>query len=494
MLGSATFTMVLSSITMNSPKQQAPRVSSLTLRFSANNRHPQHPTGPSGRRRTPYGAGVPRMAPSSPSSTRPTAAPTTRSGASPSRMRRMAALTTPCTRPASRARSVSARSPSASVSVEARRWCSSRMRARAAAPTGTSAPGGATSRGSSRARSSWARTNAATRSRGPLARAVLRDGGRADLRHTPNETTPGVSGGPARLPPGCSGAAGSPGRHHGKIEGGSRLLVEDYAERVKGCAQYLTRLLADQGTRVDNPVDEPIGPEESAPLELADDRGIVRFGVDAAPGVTAAAIDGGSFWVIAYRAGTVWHRDRVTIHEDPAPLTVEALTQTDAKGRYAQALAAAGVVRERELADLGGVVDVLRELAEWRRARDAIERAAPGDVVLVDGSLHPGAFLPAALVVPIHELALERGIDLVGVTKASKLRWGRYAPLVLRVRRRAAPRCTSRGWPRAARTRSGSTPCAATASPTSCSPCWPACPTTRPFSATLTRWPASTRS
>jgi hypothetical protein len=254
-----------------------------------------------------------------------------------------------------------------------------------------------------------------------------------------------VSGGPARLPPGCSGAAGSPGRHHGKIEGGSRLLVEDYAERVKGCAQYLTRLLADQGTRVDNPVDEPIGPEESAPLELADDRGIVRFGVDAAPGVTAAAIDGGSaclingrsFWVIAYRAGTVWHRDRVTIHEDPAPLTVEALTQTDAKGRYAQALAAAGVVRERELADLGGVVDVLRELAEWRRARDAIERAAPGDVVLVDGSLHPGAFLPAALVVPIHELALERGVDLVGVTKASKLRWGRYAPLVLRVRRRA---------------------------------------------------------
>jgi NurA domain len=229
------------------------------------------------------------------------------------------------------------------------------------------------------------------------------------------------------------------------IEGGTRLLVEDYAERVKGCAQYLTRLLADQGTRVDNPVDEPIAPEETAPLELAEDRGLVQFPVDPAPGVTAAAVDGGSaclvngrsFWVIAYRAGTIWHRDRVTVHEDPAPLTIEALTQTDAKGRYAQALAAAGVVRERDLADLGGVVDVLRELAEWRRAREAIERAVPGDLILVDGSLHPGAFLPAALVVPIHELALEREVDLVGVTKASKLRWGRYAPLVLRVRRRA---------------------------------------------------------
>jgi hypothetical protein len=57
--------------------------------------------------------------------------------------------------------------------------------------------------------------------------------------------------------------------------------------------------------------------------------------------------------------------------------------------------------------------------------------------VLVDGSLHPGPFLPASLVSPVHELARERGVDLVGVTKASKLRWGRYAPLVLRVRRRA---------------------------------------------------------
>jgi NurA domain-containing protein len=196
---------------------------------------------------------------------------------------------------------------------------------------------------------------------------------------------------------------------------------------------------------VDNPVDEPVAPEDSAPLDLAEDRGFTQFAVDPARGVTAAAVDGGSaclingrsFWVIVYRAGTIWHRDRVTIGEDAAALTIEALTQTDAKGRYAQALAAAGVVRERELADLGGVVDVLRELAEWARVREAVLRAGPGDLVLVDGSLHPGAFLPAALVAPIHELALERGVDLVGVTKSSKLRWGRYAPLVLRVRRRA---------------------------------------------------------
>jgi hypothetical protein len=250
-----------------------------------------------------------------------------------------------------------------------------------------------------------------------------------------------------RAAPRLEGSRGIPvaAPHLNGSEGGSRLLVEDYADRVKGCAQYLTRLLADQGTRVDNPVDEPVAPDESAPLDLAEDRGFTRFPVDPARGVTAAAVDGGSaclingrsFWVIVYRAGTIWHRDRVTVGEDAAALTIEALTQTDAKGRYAQALAAAGVLRERELSDLGGVVDVLRELSEWARVRDAVERAAPGDLVLVDGSLHPGPFLPAALVAPIHELALERGVDLVGVTKSSKLRWGRYAPLVLRVRRRA---------------------------------------------------------
>jgi hypothetical protein len=223
------------------------------------------------------------------------------------------------------------------------------------------------------------------------------------------------------------------------------LLVEDYADRVRLAAGYLSRLLADGGSRVDNPADEPVAPDDGGSLELADDAPLVEFGSDPAPGLTAAAVDGGSacllngrsFWLVAYRAGTVWHRDRDTFAVDVDPLVLRALTQSDARSAYAEALALAGLRRERELADLGGVVDVLRELAEWRRASEAVAAARSGDLVLVDGSLHPGAFLPASLVGPVHQLALDRGVDLVGVTKASKLRWGRYAPLVLRVRRRA---------------------------------------------------------
>ena len=197
---------------------------------------------------------------------------------------------------------------------------------------------------------------------------------------------------------------------------------------------------------VDNPPDEPVAPGAAPSLELGEDAPLVRIpAADPAPGVTAAAVDGGSaclvdgrsFWVVAYRAGTVWHRDRLTIHERVDPLTLRTLAASDAPRVYAEALAQAGVRRERDLGDLGGVVDVLRELAEWRHAREAIARARPGDVVLVDGSLHPGPFLPRALAAAVHEQALERGVDLVGVTKASRLRWGRHAPLVLRVRRRA---------------------------------------------------------
>ena len=219
----------------------------------------------------------------------------------------------------------------------------------------------------------------------------------------------------------------------GAVRGGA-LLVEDYADRVRLAAGYLSRLLADGGTSVDNPADEPVGPEDAAALELAEDAPLHQFGCDPAAGVPAAAVDGGAAGRLTGRG--FW-RDRDTCASDVDPLPVRALPPADAQAADAEALALAGVRRERELADLGGVVDVLRELAEWRRAAEAVAAARPGDLVLVDGSLHPGPFLPAGLVEPVHQLARDRGVDLVGVTKASKLRWGRYAPLVLRVRRRA---------------------------------------------------------
>src|SRR5919202_3912369 len=100
-----------------------------------------------------------------------------------------------------------------------------------------------------------------------------------DRAARPGQDCPGALLDSRRAAPGLpAGPAPSATAAVMEREGGTRLLVEDYAERVKGCAQYLTRLLADQGTRVDNPVDEPIGPEESTPLDLGWDPELVQFG------------------------------------------------------------------------------------------------------------------------------------------------------------------------------------------------------------------------
>src|SRR5438094_539455 len=57
-------------------------------------------------------------------------------------------------------------------------------------------------------------------------------------------------------------------------------------------------------------------------------------------------------------------------------------------------------------------------------------------VVLVDGSLHGGPLVPADVVRRAHDEAVQRGVALAGVVKASTLFWGRNAPLVTLLKRR----------------------------------------------------------
>src|SRR5205823_1695066 len=92
--------------------------------------------------------------------------------------------------------------------------------------------------------------------------------------------------------------------------------------------------------------------------------------------------------------------------------------------------------RPRQVPDLPRPVDALREWAEWREVLRTIEEAGAGDLVLVDGSLHGGPLVPPDVVRRAHRRAVERGVQLAGVVKASTLYWGRNAPLVTLVKRR----------------------------------------------------------
>jgi hypothetical protein len=89
------------------------------------------------------------------------------------------------------------------------------------------------------------------------------------------------------------------------------------------------------------------------------------------------------------------------------------------------------------LPELPRPVDALREWAEWAAVARTVGDASPGDLVLVDGSLHGGPLVPQGVVQRVHAEAVTRGVSLAGVVKASTLYWGRNAPLVTLLKRRA---------------------------------------------------------
>jgi hypothetical protein len=163
-----------------------------------------------------------------------------------------------------------------------------------------------------------------------------------------------------------------------------------------------------------------------------------------APPGTVWAVDGGScvladgrsFQVASTRAARVRFRDGVTDLSEAPPLQVTALSQERMKGLYRERLERMGSPVPEELPRIPRPVDFLRECQEWEEVRRTVGQASSGEVVLVDGSLHGGPFVPAEYVRRIHAEAVERGVLLAGVVKASTLFWGRNAPLVGLLKRR----------------------------------------------------------
>jgi hypothetical protein len=159
---------------------------------------------------------------------------------------------------------------------------------------------------------------------------------------------------------------------------------------------------------------------------------------------TVWAIDGGScvvadaraFNVVATRAARVRFAGGATDRVDSPPIDLLAVS-----GHVFRELARASLTEllghePEQIPELLRPVDALREWAEWRAVRETVSEASPGDLILVDGSLHGGPLVPGAVVRRVHHEALERGVSLAGVVKASTLYWGRHAPLVALLKRR----------------------------------------------------------
>lgn len=167
---------------------------------------------------------------------------------------------------------------------------------------------------------------------------------------------------------------------------------------------------------------------ELAPISPADPG--TAWAVD---GGSAVLADGRSFQVAASRASRVRFAGGVTDLVESPPLDVRALSRDEMRGMMSDL----GSVAATEL-DTKRLrpVDLLRECAEWTEVRRTVKDAEPGDLVLVDGSLHGGPYVRADFVNETHREAVERGVGLAGVVKASTLFWGRNAPLVTLLKRR----------------------------------------------------------
>jgi hypothetical protein len=156
----------------------------------------------------------------------------------------------------------------------------------------------------------------------------------------------------------------------------------------------------------------------------------------AVDGGSCTLADGRSFQVGATRAARVRFRDGVTDVVEAPPLDVRALSAEETARLYRDRLTRMGAPQPEDLPRIPRPIDVLRECDEWDLVRRTVAEAEPDDLVLVDGSLHGGPLVPADVIRAIHREAVDRGVHLAGVVKASTLFWGRNAPLVGLLKRR----------------------------------------------------------
>lgn len=229
------------------------------------------------------------------------------------------------------------------------------------------------------------------------------------------------------------------------------------AERVRGAqldeaAAFVVDLLREPGTDIRvvggqlELSDDVVVPGHPDAFELVAVAGADPGVVWAVDGGSCVIADGRSFQVAAFRVARVRFAGGTTdLVESPA-LEVRPVSADRIRHIARAALMELTGEQVEQVPDLPRPVDALREWAEWTQVLRTIEEAGPGDLVLVDGSLHGGPLVPPSVVRRAHAEALSRGVQLAGVVKASTLYWGRHAPLVTLLKRRGDREIGTQPW------------------------------------------------
>lgn len=234
-----------------------------------------------------------------------------------------------------------------------------------------------------------------------------------------------------RTPPAASPQAATP-------EAGSLAAA---ADRLASLLMHPGSSLSDPG-RGDLEFETTIVPR-------ALDRGSAPAEVWAVDGGQGVVLDARCLQVVVTRAARVRFVAGACDVEDEGHLAVHLVG--GGESRAAVAALGLGVAPD---AGLEGVVNLLRDGAEWQTVRRCVDESAPGAMVLVDGDLVPDWRVPSSFVASLLADAGERGIILAGVTKHSSLSQG-GAPLLGLLEREAGTGLGPRAmwWAPVARTR-----------------------------------------
>jgi hypothetical protein len=236
--------------------------------------------------------------------------------------------------------------------------------------------------------------------------------------------------------------------------GPERVLSLDpvMAGQLDQAASFVVDLLADPGRDIRvhegqlGLSDEVVVPGHPDGFALEPLAPVAPGTVWAVDGGSSVVADGRSFQVAAYRAARVRFRDGRTDLVESPPLSMRATSPESMLRIAREALTDLLGAPPEHLPEQTRPVDALREWSEWRAVKATVEQADVGDLVLVDGSLHGGLMVPPAVVAGIHRSAVDRGVSLAGVVKASTLYWGRNAPLVTLLKRRGDRELGSVPW------------------------------------------------
>ncbi len=145
--------------------------------------------------------------------------------------------------------------------------------------------------------------------------------------------------------------------------------------------------------------------------------------IAAVDGSSNIVLDAGTFLISIFRAGYVIFQRHNLVGESISQMRPELISIDNLSELYDSiALECFPDIRHTHPPnDIKDTVQRVRVIIEWRQCQLALDKLDEGDILLLDGTIHPGIKFLESISEKILDAAKERGINVVGISKRSTL-------------------------------------------------------------------------